>query len=328
MIRIGIIGDNQVENDFLAALATVVDLKISCVYAASTSEAKAFINKHNLIAKPTNSFEVLVDEVDAVYICSAVGQHYQQAKYFLQQQKHVLIEKPLTLEFEQTLELCQIAQINNVVLLEAHRFLQTPILSKLFDLVNDCQPFFANLNVTKKFPYLNDLVHGDFLPPFDEINGKGTTYDLLIYPILLCIFLFGKVKDVKAMSSKLSNGTSLTNLVNLRHESDVLVNITCSASYQSKLFSEIVAQNLTIGLEDITNIESIMLFEKNSSEIKELIEPENKDELNSFVYLLRVFVKMILSNNNNLRDYLLGMCCETMRVLNLVEKNQQEIGEN
>ncbi|GAA6238559.1 MAG: hypothetical protein SPLM_06760 [Spiroplasma phoeniceum] len=39
---------------------------------------------------------IVSEFIDIIYIASPNGLHYQQAKYFLQQQNHVLVEKPAT----------------------------------------------------------------------------------------------------------------------------------------------------------------------------------------------------------------------------------------
>lgn len=58
----------------------------------------------------------MIDYVDAVYIASPNGlHHYDQAKYFLQLQKHVFVEKPICFKTEQALQLKQIANKNQVV---------------------------------------------------------------------------------------------------------------------------------------------------------------------------------------------------------------------
>lgn len=319
MLKLGIIGENTNLELFLDSMLDVVDLKVSCLFSPTLDRARELIKHHKLVAKATDLFETVVDETDAVYICTPVGLHYETAKYFLQQQKHVLIERPMALDINQAVELYQTAQKNNVVLLEVNHLLHKPIASTLFDLVQKHQPFLANLNVTKRAPNIKQICQGNFSPPFDEINGKGTTFDLLAFPVALSVFLFGKVKEVKALNSKLTNGTAVTNLVLLRHENDVLVNISCSALFQGSLFNELVGEKVIIGIEDLTKLDELLLFETNTAKILESTKTDN--DLNSFVYLLQVFVKMILSSNNNLRNYLLNISCETIRILGLVEKN-------
>lgn len=327
MIKIGIIGEGY-SDDFFEDIAMMIDIEIRCIYSSSLSRAKEIIKEKQLIAKPTNLFETVVDEVDAVYICSVPKLHYDHAKYFLQQQTHVLIEKPLSLSFDQACELYEIAKKNNVVLLEAQYLLHTPIISSLFECTQKTQPIFANFNVSKLTPHLEQIKNGNFLGVFDEQIGKGITYDLLTYPVSLAVSLFGKVREVKAMSLNLSNNLAISNIVILKHENDVLVNIFCSATLQTSLKSEILSEDMTVIIDDITKIDEIKIFDNFKNNCIQSFESKTLNKFNSMIYLMRVFVKMIKSNENQLNDYLLGVSCEIIRVLELIEKNQNYIGED
>ena len=59
------------------------------------------------------------DTIDAVYIASPNSLHYEQSKLFLQNGKHVICEKPITVEPEQLEELQQLAQQKQLIYLEA-----------------------------------------------------------------------------------------------------------------------------------------------------------------------------------------------------------------
>ena len=54
-----------------------------------------------------------------MYIASPNSLHYEQSKLFLQNGKHVICEKPITVEPEQLEELQQLAQQKQLIYLEA-----------------------------------------------------------------------------------------------------------------------------------------------------------------------------------------------------------------
>lgn len=60
---------------------------------------------------------VLGENLDAVVISSTPNVHYEQAKFALENGKHVLIEKPMTFFVAQAQELCNLARKNNLQLL-------------------------------------------------------------------------------------------------------------------------------------------------------------------------------------------------------------------
>jgi predicted dehydrogenase len=60
---------------------------------------------------------VLTEKLDAVVVSSTPNVHYEQAKFALENNKHVLIEKPMTFTVAQAEELCDLAAKNNLQLL-------------------------------------------------------------------------------------------------------------------------------------------------------------------------------------------------------------------
>lgn len=62
---------------------------------------------------------ILVLFVDIVYVGNLNTQHFETAKMMLEQSKHVLCEKPLTMNEKQTRRLIQIAKEKNLFIMEA-----------------------------------------------------------------------------------------------------------------------------------------------------------------------------------------------------------------
>ena len=77
----------------------------------------------NLISLPllTDNFEYLIEQIDAVYIISHLGNHYKQIKYALEKGKHVLCESPLTQTVEEWKEMMELAKERHLVLMDAIR---------------------------------------------------------------------------------------------------------------------------------------------------------------------------------------------------------------
>ncbi|QGS51911.1 Gfo/Idh/MocA family protein [Spiroplasma tabanidicola] len=325
MIKLGTIGTSEIVKKFVNSAKKNSNLKVLCCYSRNKEKAKNFIIENDLAAKAVDSFEVLVDEVDAIYIASPNGLHYEHAKYFLTQQKHVLLEKPLTLNYDQACELAQIAEMNNVFLMEAYRTAHLPQFKKLLDSCQNYQPFLANFSMTQYSSRMEKVKHGIYDSVFDENLGKGSTYDMLIYPVELAIALFGPVKEVKSMGLKLPNGSGLNDIVLMKHTNNVLVNITCSKASEGLNYNEILSDHITISFLDNSHLKEISI-KKRVNDTREMLY-EQKEPMDYFEYEIKVFVKMILENDISLRNYLLDVSCEAIKVLNQVEKNRDKLGE-
>jgi choline-phosphate cytidylyltransferase len=66
-----------------------------------------------------DTYEELLDKVDAVYITSHPSQHYDHIREALQKGKHVLCESPITLSVEQYEELVALAKEKGLILMDA-----------------------------------------------------------------------------------------------------------------------------------------------------------------------------------------------------------------
>jgi predicted dehydrogenase len=91
------------------------------------------------------SIKVLLDykellktpDLDAVAIATPVKTHYPIAKKFLDQGKHVFIEKPITHSYETALELVKLAEEKQKVLMVGHTFEYTAAVNKIKEIVEN-----------------------------------------------------------------------------------------------------------------------------------------------------------------------------------------------
>ncbi|NND35270.1 MAG: Gfo/Idh/MocA family oxidoreductase, partial [Saprospiraceae bacterium] len=89
------------------------------------------------VVTTTHYSDVLEDaEIDAVIIATPVYTHYDLAKKALLNQKHVLLEKPMTSSVSEAEELIQLAADKNLVLMVDHTYLYTAAVQKIKSLVD------------------------------------------------------------------------------------------------------------------------------------------------------------------------------------------------
>jgi predicted dehydrogenase len=84
-----------------------------------------------------NSYKELLDQhdVDAVHICTPNETHYQICREALMAGKHVLLEKPMALSFQQALELMDLAEKEGLVLQIGYIFRFNNALRKAKELI-------------------------------------------------------------------------------------------------------------------------------------------------------------------------------------------------
>lgn len=83
----------------------------------------------------TDTCEMRRDSVDAVYIATPHGTHYEYAKASLLAGKHVICEKPMVLKESEAKELFEIAAKKRLVLMEAIKTAYSPGFKKICEVV-------------------------------------------------------------------------------------------------------------------------------------------------------------------------------------------------
>ena len=197
MLNWGVIGCGQIANTFANGLACLDSGQLIACASKSMRTAHAWAenqkSEHN-ISKVYNSYEALLsdDEIDAVYVANTHNFHYESVKLCLQHHKHVLCEKPITLNATQAAELYTLARKNNCFLMEAvwTRFLPAiRMLQKVLsdNTIGDVLTLRADFNINHK------------LDPSHRLRNKalagGALLDLGIYPITLSYIVFGEAPE-------------------------------------------------------------------------------------------------------------------------------------
>ena len=197
-LKWAIMGPGDISVAFLNDLR-LAGMHLEAVGSRSSDRAESYAKKHS-ISSAYGSYEELVADphVDIVYIATTNNAHFANAKLALSSGKHVLLEKPFTLDAAQAMELVGISRSNNVFLMEAMwtRFL--PNHSVLFEKLNQ------GLIGTPLYLFAD---HNQNLPKhshqrlYDPALGGGSLLDLGVYPISLAHRLFGKPTRIQASAA-------------------------------------------------------------------------------------------------------------------------------
>ncbi|XP_055351632.1 trans-1,2-dihydrobenzene-1,2-diol dehydrogenase-like [Paramacrobiotus metropolitanus] len=121
-LRWGMVGCGEISNDFASCLQSLPREEHQLVAAAASDKekAKAFANDFGFQKHYGSYAELAADpDVDTVYIGTINPNHYEICKMFLNHNKRILCEKPLTLKLEHTKELIALAEQKKIFFQEA-----------------------------------------------------------------------------------------------------------------------------------------------------------------------------------------------------------------
>lgn len=203
-IKIGVVGCGRIAKRFPKEAEVVSRAKIVGFYDIDEDKSRS-IASENENTKVFDSFESLVESVDAVYIATPHLAHYSQAKYALEHHKHVLCETPLVLQEEQARELYQLAEQNEVVLLEANKTAYSPAFNHLMVLIKS-----GLIGEVVDVDASESKVWGDpNLRELDPLQAGGSLYELGSYTLLPIIRLCGIDFENLNIYSKMQNGVDV-----------------------------------------------------------------------------------------------------------------------
>ena len=139
MIKIGILGCAEIAfRRFLPALMENKEFECVCI-AEEYDKSKLEQFEKEFGIKSAESFQSIIEDenIDAVYIPLPPALHFPYAKAALEHGKHVFVEKPSTISYEQTSELVELARKKNLVLQENYMFQYHAQIAKIQKLLKE-----------------------------------------------------------------------------------------------------------------------------------------------------------------------------------------------
>lgn len=175
--RIGLVGESHILAKFENECSYVNGIEVVGCY----SERPELLN---LKCKNFyNSFEGLMNDVDALYIISHPTKHYEQCKLALQNHKHIICESPIALNRENAEELFALAKENSCVLLDGIKTAYSTAFSRLLLLVKSGR-IGKVLSVDATCTSLENLDNIDYSVRWNSMTQWGPTAMLPIFEIL------------------------------------------------------------------------------------------------------------------------------------------------
>ena len=189
MLRGGIIGSGRIANRFMVESRFVSGIVFDAVFNPDKLLAQEFADKHS-INGVYSDLPTMFGTVDIVYIAVPHPFHAEYVRKALNAGKHVLCEKPITLDYDEAVELYALAEKKGVVLQEALKTAFAPGFRRLVNL--------AKGGVIGKIRQVNAtftrLTPDKSLREYDPDMGGGAISEFASYVLCPIVKLLGKEK--------------------------------------------------------------------------------------------------------------------------------------
>ena len=228
----GVIGPGKIAHQFAKALLSNGNSNLYGVASRNNERANEFAANYDI---PTTyySYEALCDDehIDIIYVATPHAFHFQLVKMCLEAGKHVLVEKPATINAKQWGVLSEIARRTQCTLIEAvwSRFM--PCFKQVRDWIDDGKigdVTYVRSDIGFSFLDNRGLDYSHRL--FDVALGGGALLDLGIYSIALSqLAIDSEPASVQAMADIGESGVDQTTLANIAYQNGMRNQFTCSA---------------------------------------------------------------------------------------------------
>ena len=226
VIRWGILGTGKIAQAMAAALRDVPGAQLVAVASRTLESAERF---GALCDAPRRhaSYQALADDagVDVIYIATPHTLHAENALMCLAAGKHVVCEKPFTMNVREAQGVIELAREKKLFLMEAmwSRFL--PAVQEARRLIasgaiGQVQQLQADIGFVANFPPEHRLLN--------PALGGGALLDIGIYPLSMAAFFLGPVTQVRTLAEMGPTGVDEQAVFSLLHEGGGSSSCACS----------------------------------------------------------------------------------------------------
>ena len=251
MIKVGIVGVGHLGEIHLKLILSSINFDLIGFYETNQEKSDLISKKYQV--KSFKSLEDLSENVQAVIISTPTIYHHEIATYFLKNNIHVFIEKPITTNVKEANELVQLAKDNNLVGQVGHVERFNGAFTEVENLLN---PMFIEAHRLSNYP------------------ARGTDVsvilDLMIHDIdIILSIVKSKVSNVSANGTKIISSSPDIANARIEFENGCVANLTASRISLKKMRKMRIFQS-----DSYVSID----FDKSKSEIVSIVDYDNNDK--------------------------------------------------
>ena len=251
MIKVGIVGVGHLGEIHLKLILSSINFDLIGFYETNQEKSDLISKKYQV--KSFKSLEDLSKNVKAVIISTPTIHHHEIATFFLKNNIHVFIEKPITTNVKEANELVQLAKDNNLVGQVGHVERFNGAFTEVENLLN---PMFIEAHRLSNYP------------------ARGTDVsvilDLMIHDIdIILSIVKSKVSNVSANGTKIISSSPDIANARIEFENGCVANLTASRISLKKMRKMRIFQS-----DSYVSID----FDKSKPEIVSIVDYDNNDK--------------------------------------------------
>lgn len=219
-IKYGVLSTANITERFLNAIKESDYGVLHAVSSRSVDKAKAMSEKYGNIKYYGSYEEICKDkDIDIIYVPTINKAHFENVNLALDNNKHVVCEKPITLKEEDTKIIYEKAKSKNLFLMEAQKAVFLPVNIKAKELIENGEIGEVRYLDYKLFPS-----YPGFKWFFDKESGGGALVGSVSYIIHHSEFILqSKIKSYSGHQTFLGEKIDLQSNISLKFQNEALL---------------------------------------------------------------------------------------------------------
>lgn len=309
-VRFGIIGTNYISDWFVQGCQESDGAgEATAVYSRAQETGQAFTDKYGIDAVFTD-LDAMFEVVDAVYVASPNGFHFEQAMKAIEAGRHVLIEKVMGTSSAEVEAIFEAGEKQGVVVMEAMRHLHAPA----HQMLRDWLPKLGTLRQVQfnKCQYsgrYDRYRQGEILNAFNPALGNSSIADIGVYVMQPALDLFGSPLDAHGSSVVLHNGFEGAGSMTWRY-SDFIVDLTWSKITKGVTPSVILGEDGALTADDLGEPTLIQYHPRGGETVTLLDAPNTPPQ--TMHHEVRAFAKQVEAGATDPRFRDVSVACRKL----------------
>ena len=294
-----VLGCGNIANDFAREMNKMGG-KVYSVANRTYEKAVAFAEKYNIEKVYEKIDDIFADSnVDVVYIATPHNKHIEYILKALENGKHVLCEKAITLNSGELNQAVKLAEKNNLILAEAMTIYNMPLYTELEKIINSSQLgkfrlAQVNFGSFKEYDMTNRFFNMDL--------AGGALLDIGVYA-LSCVrmFMTEYPEDIKSQVKFAETGADEQSNIILKNSKDELASVTLSLHAKQPKRATICYDKGYIEIFEYPRADEAIIYYTDDNAIKKIKAGKLEDAL---CYEIENMEKAIADGKNTMRlDY-------------------------
>jgi aryl-alcohol dehydrogenase-like predicted oxidoreductase/predicted dehydrogenase len=255
-IKWGIVGTGSIANAFAHSIKYCKDSNLISVYGRNEATLKQFSKKFNIQAHSDINSLLSSNDIDAVYIATPHNSHFEYAFQAIKNKKHVLCEKPITINHIESMVLFGLAKDAEIFLMEAYMYRTHPQTLNILNSVKILRDSQEDIFINCSFGFNAEIPEDHRLR--NLMMGGGAILDVGCYPLSMVKLLAGQILDkpyadpesIEVSGELDTTGVDLNSKAHIVFTDNIKANISCAINKEYENNLEVISGNFKLEVSE------------------------------------------------------------------------------